>query len=87
MNISEGLSPSDAKDIILKLELQIQQSQLTCIDNLPKFFHMNLALPKWNGEAEDFEFYIWRLEKRIRLELTPYLEFAAICIEILDNFP
>ena len=45
------------------------------------------ALPKWNGKAEDFGFYIQRLEARIRKEWAPCVDPCSICLDMIDTLP
>ena len=45
------------------------------------------ALPNWNGRAEDFSFYITRLEARIKREWAPYVDPGSICLDMIDTLP
>lgn len=45
------------------------------------------ALPKWSGHAEDFSFYIRRLEARIQREWAPYVDPCSICLDMIDTLP
>ena len=45
------------------------------------------ALPKWSGQAEDFSFYIRRLEARIQREWAPHVDPCSICLDMIDTLP
>lgn len=45
------------------------------------------ALPKWNGNLEDFGFYICRLEARIKKEWASSVDPCSICLDMIDTLP
>lgn len=87
LEILGSLSPTDAKDLIELLNDQRQIEVPSDNGLVKKRFRKNVALPKWNGKSEDFEFYIGRLETRITKELDSFVEPAAICLDMIDTLP
>lgn len=42
---------------------------------------------KWNGNSEDFDFYVNRLETRIENELENMKSACSICLDTIDTLP
>lgn len=45
------------------------------------------ALPKWNGQPEELEFYLQRLEAKIEMDMEPYFHAGQICMDMIDSLP
>ena len=91
IEILGSLSASDANDLVQLLIAKRQRDSNpdnnNGNNNSKKQIRKNVVLPKWNGEPEDFDFYIGRLETRIQMELASFLEPAAICLDMIDTLP
>lgn len=85
LEILGSISPTDAKELLQLLNAQRQYEAPN--ENNSKKFRKNITLPRWNGKSEDFEFYIGRLETRVERELAPFVESAAICLDMIDTLP
>ncbi|KAI0996318.1 hypothetical protein K3495_g11862 [Podosphaera aphanis] len=47
----------------------------------------DVFLPKWNGRAIDFGFYVGRLETRIITDFAPFFDECSICLDVIDTLP
>lgn len=47
----------------------------------------DVALPKWNGRAVDFKFYLGRLETRITTDFARFFDECSICLDIINTIP
>ncbi|KAI0994089.1 hypothetical protein K3495_g14094, partial [Podosphaera aphanis] len=47
----------------------------------------DVSLPKWNGRAVDFGFYLGRLETRVITDFAPFFDECSICLDIIDTLP
>ncbi|KAI0993576.1 hypothetical protein K3495_g14608 [Podosphaera aphanis] len=47
----------------------------------------DVSLPKWNGRAVDFGFYLGRLETRITTDFAPFFDECSICLDIINTLP
>lgn len=48
-------------------------------------YSQSVSLLKWDGNQEDFAFYMDRLRIRAEREMVPYREPSAICIDLIDT--
>ncbi|RKF64086.1 hypothetical protein OnM2_021105 [Erysiphe neolycopersici] len=83
----ENLTIEDKREL---LEILRQKK----ISNTPNAFNpappapvTRASLPKWNGKAEEFNFYMKRLVARIEREWEPYVDQGSICLDMIDSLP
>ena len=91
-DLSDNLSIDDKRELLAipqerrnfrttsNADPQINPSQIN-----PAIQMAKSALPKCSGQAEDFRFYIRRLEARIQREWAPYVDPCSICLDMIDT--
>lgn len=91
----EDLSIEDKRELLAILQERRNVRTNGPPDNLqaipapaiPTVHMARAALPKWSGKAEDFSFYIRRLEARINREWATHVDPCSICLDMIDTLP
>lgn len=84
--------PLDVKQRLMAiLNEQVKDETKYPVDNraqdTPVVSTTRSVLPKWNGNLEDFGFYICRLEARIKREWASSVDPCSICLDMIDTLP
>ncbi|KHJ34005.1 hypothetical protein EV44_g3125 [Erysiphe necator] len=74
-------------EIMRQRKIDKQRTPLQNIQIRPQAPITRASLPKWNGKAEEFSFYMRRLMARIEREWEPYVDQGSICLDMIDSLP
>ncbi|POS87432.1 hypothetical protein EPUL_000238 [Erysiphe pulchra] len=85
--VVKSVAPQGQGKEVLRARPDLELTGNNRIQETPVLSTTRSALPKWNGNLEDFGFYICKLEARIKREWASFVDPCSICLDMIDTLP
>ncbi|KAI0992766.1 hypothetical protein K3495_g15419, partial [Podosphaera aphanis] len=82
-----ALSNHDWQELMQMLAERRGQNPTAAHSGIPRTARREAVLPRWNGQIQDFGFFIGRLETRIENDYAPHFDDCTICLDMIDTIP